>query len=142
MKTTLAPTQDVARQWYLVNAQGQILGRLATRLARILSGRNKPSYVPHIDGGDFVVVVNASQLRVTGKKLTDKIYYHHSFYPGGLKKRTLGDLLARQPERVLTLAVKRMLPKNRLAARRLKRLLVYATETHPHEAQRPQEIKL
>jgi large subunit ribosomal protein L13 len=137
MKTYLAKPEEIERKWYLVDAQGRTLGRLASQIARILIGKDKPNYTPHLDMGDFVVVINAEKIRVTGKKYTDKMYYRHSGYPGGFKAISFKDLLAKFPERIIELAVKRMLPKNRLRAKRMRRLLVYRGNNHPHQAQKP-----
>jgi large subunit ribosomal protein L13 len=143
MKTTFLKSEnEVKRNWYLVDMTNKTLGRAASKIARILSGKNKVTYTPHIDGGDFVVAINAKKIRVTGKKLLNKVYYHHTGYPGGLKKKSLAELLAKKPEEVLRLAVKRMLPKNRLGRRMLKRLKIYPDEKHPHRAQRPVMIEL
>ncbi len=135
-------TNKVDRKWWLIDAKDKILGRLASQIAVLLMGKHKPTYTPHIDSGDFVVVVNADKIKVTGKKMTDKIYYWHSGYPGGLKQRTLKQMLEKNPTRVLYLAVKRMLPKNKLQAKRLKRLKIYASEDHPHHAQKPEPLNL
>ncbi len=132
----------IIRRWYLFDAQDKVLGRFATRVARILTGKNKPDYLPYVDGGDFVVVINAKKVRVTGKKLEQKFYYSHSGYPGGFKRRSLKDMLVHQPEQVVYRAVKRMLPKNRLGTRMLHRLKIYPDLTHPHSAQRPTRIEL
>ncbi len=132
--------EEIKRKWYLIDAKGQILGRLATRIARILMGKNKVSYTPHVDNGDFVVVINADKIKVTGKKMEKKIYYRHSGYMGNLKEISLKDMMAKHPERVITLAVKRMLPKNKTLKHRIKRLKVYAGPEHPHEAQKPELI--
>jgi large subunit ribosomal protein L13 len=137
MKTYSAKPKEIEQHWYLVDAEGQTLGRLATRIADTLRGKRKPEYTPHIDTGDFVVVVNAEKISVTGKKREDKIYYRHSGYPGGLRERTLGEELARRPTEVLRKAVKGMLPRNRLARRQLTKLKIYAGPEHPHEAQNP-----
>src|SRR5437867_478926 len=137
MKTYSAKPGEIAREWYLVDADGQTLGRLATRIADTLRGKRKAQFTPHIDTGDFVVVVNAEKIAVTGKKRTDKIYYRHSGYPGGLRERTLGEELARRPTEVLRKAVKGMLPRNRLARRQLTKLKIYAGPEHPHGAQNP-----
>jgi large subunit ribosomal protein L13 len=137
MKTYVAKPTDRERSWYVVDASGKTLGRLATEIANTLRGKRKPTYTPHIDTGDFVIVVNAEQIRVTGNKLADKRYYRHSGYPGGLKKRTLNDMLERRPEEVIRLAVKGMLPRNRLARKQLTKLKVYAGPDHPHAAQQP-----
>lgn len=130
------------RRWFLVDAEGKILGRFASRVARILTGKDKPDYVPSIDGGDFVVVVNAKKVRVTGKKMEQKFYYSHSGYPGGFKRRSLKEMLTHKPTSVVLLAVKRMLPKNKLGSRMLHRLKVYPGRVHPHTAQRPVRIEL
>ncbi|MEO0107927.1 MAG: 50S ribosomal protein L13 [candidate division WOR-3 bacterium] len=137
LKTTLASSATLDRKWYLVDAQGQVLGRLASRIARLLMGKGKPLYTPHVDAGDFVIVINADKFRVTGKKLTDKVYHRHTFYPGGHKQRTMKQVLERHPERIIRDAVKCMLPKNRLQALRMRRLRLYVGSSHPHEAQRP-----
>lgn len=141
-KTWNAKPGEVEQRWYLVDAEGQTLGRLATRIADMLRGKNKPEYTPHVDTGDFVVVVNAEKIAVTGKKLDGKIYYRHSGYPGGLKQRTLRDQLERRPAEVLRLAVKGMLPRNRLARRQITKLKIYAGPEHPHEAQAPEPLAL
>jgi large subunit ribosomal protein L13 len=137
MRNYIANKKDVKRSWFILDAKDKILGRFATRIARILIGKDKPTFTPHVDQGDFVIVINADKIKVTGKKLENKIYYHHTFYPGGLKQKPLKDLLAEKPERVIELAVKRMLPKNRQQTPRMRRLKVYATEQHPHLAQSP-----
>ncbi len=142
MKTYVANAQDRERNWLLVDAEGQTLGRLATQIADALRGKRKPTYTPHVDTGDFVVVVNAEKITVTGQKLHEKMYYRHSGYPGGLKKRTLNDMLQRRPEEVIRLAVRGMLPKNRLARKQLTKLKVYAGPEHPHEAQKPQKLEI
>ena len=142
MKTYVATPADRERNWLLVDAEGQTLGRLATRIADILRGKRKPTYTPHVDVGDFVVVVNAEKITVTGTKLRDKMYYRHSGHPGGLKKRTLSDMLERRPEEVIRLAVRGMLPRNRLARKQLTKLKVYAGPDHPHAAQQPQPFEL
>jgi large subunit ribosomal protein L13 len=136
-KTYSAKPGEIARTWYVVDADGQTLGRLATRIADTLRGKRKPQYTPHVDTGDFVVVVNAERVRVTGKKLQDKMYYRHSGYHGGLKERTLAQMLEQRPEEVLRLAVKGMLPRNRLGRAQLRKLKIYAGPEHPHEAQAP-----
>jgi large subunit ribosomal protein L13 len=142
MKTYVANTEDRERNWLLVDAEGQTLGRLATQIADALRGKRKPVYTPHVDTGDFVVVVNAEKISVTGQKLQEKMYYRHSGYPGGLKSRTLNDMLERRPEEVIRLAVKGMLPKNRLARKQLTKLKVYAGPDHPHAAQQPKPLEL
>jgi large subunit ribosomal protein L13 len=141
-KTWNAKPGEVQQRWYVVDAEGQTLGRLATRIADTLRGKTKPEYTPHVDTGDFVVVVNAEKIHVTGKKLDDKIYYRHSGYPGGLKQRTLREQVDRRPTEVLRLAVKGMLPRNRLARKQLTKLKIYAGPEHPHEAQRPEPLPL
>ena len=141
-KTWNAKPGEIERRWYLVDAEGQTLGRLATQIAATLRGKNKPEYTPHVDTGDFVVVVNAEKIVVTGNKLDEKMYYRHSGYPGGLKERPLREQLARRPEEVLRLAVKGMLPRNRLGRRQLTKLKIYAGPEHPHEAQAPEPLKL
>ena len=140
--TQSAREQDVQRDWYVVDAQGQTLGRLATQVATILRGKNKPSYTPHVDCGDYVVVVNAEKIHVTGQKMAQKKYYRHSGYPGGLKEVTLRDQLDKFPNRVVEAAVRGMLPHNRLGRRMFKKLKVYAGPNHPHEAQQPKTLEL
>uniref|UniRef100_A0A7C4XW48 Large ribosomal subunit protein uL13 n=1 Tax=candidate division WOR-3 bacterium TaxID=2052148 RepID=A0A7C4XW48_UNCW3 len=142
MKTKILNKNEVKRKWYLVDARDKILGRMATRIARILMGKGKPQYTPNVDCGDFVVVLNADKFKVTGKKMEDKIYYHHSFYPGGLKKINLKLLLQKNPRKVIYHAVRGMLPDNRLRARMLKRLKIYTGDEHPHRAQRPEVIEI
>jgi len=142
MKTYVAKPTDRERNWLVVDANGQTLGRLATQIADALRGKRKPTYTPHIDTGDFVIVVNAEKIAVTGKKLTDKLYYRHSGYPGGLKSRTLQEMLDRRPEEVIRIAVKGMLPKNRLARKQITKLKIYAGPEHPHEAQKPQPMEI
>jgi large subunit ribosomal protein L13 len=140
MKTWTAKTHEIERRWYVVDAEGQTLGRLATRIADTLRGKRKPEYTPHIDTGDFVVVVNAEKIAVTGKKLEQKIYYRHSGYPGGLRERTLREELDRRPTEVLRKAVKGMLPRNRLARQQITKLKIYAGPEHPHVAQNPDPL--
>jgi len=142
MKTYNAKPGEIERRWLVVDAEGKTLGRLATQIADALRGKGKPEYTPHVDTGDFVVVVNAEKIAVTGKKLDEKIYYRHSGYPGGLKQRTLREQLERRPTEVIRMAVKGMLPKNKLAARQLTKLKVYAGPEHPHEAQAPQQLEV
>jgi len=142
MKTYSAKPGEITREWYLVDADGQTLGRLATRIADMLRGKNKPEYTPHVDTGDFVVVVNAEKIHVTGNKLDQKRYYRHSGYPGGLRSRTLREQLDRRPTEVLRIAVKGMLPKNRLARQQITKLKIYVGPEHPHEAQAPKPLKL
>lgn len=140
MTTTFATKENRQRDWFVVDAEGKNLGRLATRIADTLRGKRKPTYTPHIDTGDFVVVVNAEKIVVTGNKLQDKRYYRHSGYPGGIRSRTLGEMLDRRPEEVIRNAVKGMLPRNRLARAQLRKLKVYAGPEHPHAAQQPQPL--
>ncbi|RLE10843.1 50S ribosomal protein L13 [Candidatus Aerophobetes bacterium] len=142
MKTYIPKVEDIEKRWYLVDAEGKVLGRLASKIARILSGKNKPIYTPHLDVGDFVVVINAEKVRVTGGKEKKKIYYHHSGYPGGLKSWTYEELLKKDPSRIIRKAVQGMLPKNKLGRRMLKKLKVYPGPEHPHQAQKPQKIEL
>ncbi|HEX3173243.1 MAG TPA: 50S ribosomal protein L13 [Solirubrobacterales bacterium] len=142
MKTYVATPADRQRDWYVVDAEGQTLGRLATRIATALRGKRKPEYTPHVDTGDFVVVVNAEKIRVTGNKLEQKRYWRHSGYPGGIKSRTLAEMLDRRPEEVIRKAVKGMLPRNRLARKQLTKLKVYAGPDHPHAAQKPKEMEI
>jgi large subunit ribosomal protein L13 len=142
MKTYNAKPGEIERRWYVVDAEGKNLGRLATQIADTLRGKTKPQYTPHVDTGDFVVVVNAEKIAVTGKKLDEKVYYRHSGYPGGLRQRTLREQLERRPAEVLRRAVKGMLPKNRLAARQLTKLKIYAGPEHPHEAQAPEPLEV
>ena len=137
MKTYQAKKEEIDRKWYLVNAEGKVLGRLSTELAKILKGKNKPIYTPHVDTGDFVVVVNAGKVTLTGKKLKDKIYYHHTGYPGGIKQMNAEKLLAKKPTEMIRMAVKGMLPKNSLGRQMLRKLKIYAGPNHPHEAQKP-----
>lgn len=138
----MTKNKDVQREWYVVDAAGQTLGRLAARVARILHGKHKPTYSPSVDTGDFVIVVNAEKIHVTGRKLDQKIYYRYSGYPGGLKEITLRNLLQRHPTRVIEHAVRGMLPKNRLGRQMFKKLKVYAGPDHPHAAQQPKQLEL
>jgi large subunit ribosomal protein L13 len=139
-KTWNAKPGEIRQRWFVVDAEGRTLGRLATQIADTLRGKTKPEYTPHVDTGDFVVVINAEKVHVTGKKLDDKIYYRHTGYPGGLKQRTLREQLDRRPTEVLRAAVKGMLPRNRLARKQLLKLKIYAGPEHPHEAQRPEPL--
>jgi len=141
MKTWNAKPGEIEREWQLVDAEGKTLGRLATQIADTLRGKDKPQYTPHVDTGDFVVVVNAEKVAVTGNKLDDKRYYRHSGYPGGLRSRTLREQLDRRPEEVIRKAVKGMLPRNRLSRAQLRKLKIYAGPEHPHTAQSPKELK-
>jgi large subunit ribosomal protein L13 len=142
MKTWTPKPEDIRREWVLVDAEDKILGRLATQVAMRLRGKHKPEFAPHVDNGDFVVVVNADKIRVTGNKLNAKKYYRHSGYPGGIKETGLREMLATKPEEVIRKAVRGMLPKNSLGRQLLKKLKVYAGTEHPHEAQQPQKIEL
>jgi large subunit ribosomal protein L13 len=142
VRTFSAKPREIQREWYVVDAAGKTLGRLASEIAKILRGKHKPIYTPHVDCGDFVIVVNADKVRVTGRKLDQKMYYRHSGYPGGLKSISLRDQLARHPERVIEAAVRGMLPKNRLGRRMIKKMKVYASPTHPHQAQQPKPLEL
>lgn len=141
-KTYSAKPREIERKWYVVDATDQTLGRLAGRIATILRGKHKPYYTPHLDCGDYVVVVNAEKIRVTGRKLEQKMYYRYSGYPGGLRSTTLRDQLQHHPERVITAAVKGMLPKTKLGRDILQKLKVYAGSEHPHEAQQPEPLEL
>ncbi len=142
MKTFVAKPNEVEKKWYLVDAENKTLGRLATKIAIILRGKHKPIYTPHVDTGDFVVVVNAEKIRLTGKKWDQKFYYRHSGYIGGLKKISAKKLREKKPEEIIRLAVKRMLPKTKLGARQLKKLKIYAGPEHPHHAQKPEKLEL
>jgi large subunit ribosomal protein L13 len=142
MKTFQATPQTRERDWYVVDADGQTLGRLASQVAEVLRGKRKPTYTPHVDVGDFVVVVNADKVAVTGDKREAKRYWRHSGFPGGIRSITLGEMLKRRPEEVIRRAVKGMLPRNRLARRQLRKLKVYAGSEHPHRAQQPQPLQL
>nr|WP_197416858.1 50S ribosomal protein L13 [Leptotrichia sp. oral taxon 847] len=134
--------EEVTRNWYEIDAEGKILGKVATEIAVRLMGKHKPSYTPHVDGGDFVVVINAEKVAVTGKKLLDKKYYRHSGYPGGLKVRNLQEMLQKQPTEVIRKAVERMLPKNKLGSQMIGRLKVFVGNEHAHSAQKPERIDL
>jgi large subunit ribosomal protein L13 len=142
MKTYSAKPGEVTREWYLVDADGKTLGRLATQIADTLRGKRKPQFTPHVDTGDFVIVVNAEKIHVTGNKLDQKRYYRHSGYPGGLRSRTLREQLDRRPTEVLRVAVKGMLPKNRLARQQITKLKIYAGPEHPHAPQNPKLLEL
>jgi len=137
MKTAEALAQ---RRWYVVDAQGKILGRMATEIARVLRGKHKPVFTPNVDAGDFVIVVNARGVKLSGKKLDKKIYYRHTEYPGGIRERTAAKMLAEKPEELVRLAVKGMLPKNRLSRKLVTKLKVYPNAQHPHDAQKPQPL--
>ncbi len=138
MKSYMARPHEVERRWHLIDAEGQTLGRLATEIARLLRGKNKPQYTPHIDTGDFVVVVNAEKVVVTGNKAEQKVYYRHTGYPGGLRETSFEAMLERKPTEILRRAVRGMMPKTRLGRQQLKKLKIYAGPEHPHEAQNPQ----
>lgn len=138
MKTYMAKPGEVQQKWYIIDAAGKPLGRLATEAARILRGKHKPTFTPHVDTGDFVIVINAEQAVLTGNKLNQKIYYRHSGYPGGLKETKYADLMSSKPERAVEKAVKGMLPHNRLGAQQVKKLKVYRGAEHPHQAQQPE----
>ncbi|NQT84602.1 50S ribosomal protein L13 [bacterium] len=140
MKTYVAKEKEVERRWYLVDADGQVLGRMATRIADVLRGKHKPCYTPNVDAGDFVIVINAEKVVVTGKKAQQKVYQRYSGYPGGLKKIKYADMLERHPDRIIRLAVQRMIPKNKLGRRVLKKLRVFSGPEHPHTAQQPEVL--
>ncbi len=140
MKSFMASPSTIDRKWYVVDATGYTLGRLCSEIAKILRGKNKPTYTPHIDTGDYVIVINAEKIAVTGKKLDQKIYYHHSDYVGGMKEQTLREKLTKKPEQVIELAVKGMLPKGPLGREMYKKLFVYAGSEHPHAAQKPETL--
>lgn len=142
MKSFMASPSTVERKWYVVDAEGKTLGRLASEVANVLIGKNKPTYTPHIDTGDYVIVVNAEKIQVTGKKLDQKIYYHHSEYVGGMKEATLREMMQKKPEFVITHAVKGMLPKGPLGRQMLKKLHVYAGPEHNHAAQKPETLDI
>lgn len=142
MKTFVATPETRTRKWFVVDAEGQTLGRLATQLADQLRGKGKPDYTPHVDTGDFVVVINAEKIRVTGDKLDSKTYWRHSGYPGGIRSRTLREMLERSPEEVIRKAVKGMMPRNKLARKQLTKLKVYAGPEHPHAAQEPEKLEV
>ena len=142
MKTFLAKKETVQPKWYLIDAEGQVLGRLAVKIANILRGRHNAHYTPHVDTGDYIVVVNAEKVKVTGNKSTDKTYYHHTGFPGGIKSITFDKLIDKAPERVIQMAVKGMMPKNKLSYSMLGKLKVYAGSEHPHTAQQPQALEL
>lgn len=142
IKTYVTKPAEIERDWWVVDAKGQTLGRLASKIAIYLKGKHKPEYAPNVDAGDFVIVINADRIHVSGQKLDDKLYYRHSGYPGGLTKTPLRKMMARQPERVIELAVRGMLPKNALGRKMFKKLKVYAGDTHPHEAQQPKKLEL
>jgi large subunit ribosomal protein L13 len=142
IKTYSPKKDDIRREWFVIDAKDQTLGRLASQVAALLRGKHKPIFTPHMDTGDFVIIVNADKIRVTGKKLDQKVYYRYSGYPGGVHARTLREQLARDPERVIRLAVRGMLPKNRLGRHMIRKLKVYAGDKHPHQAQQPKPYEL
>lgn len=142
MKTVSTRPQDVERAWFVIDAESQVLGRLATEVARRLRGKHKAAYTPHVDTGDYIVVVNAEKVRVTGKKATDKTYYRHTGYPGGIKATRFEDMIGKHPERVIEKAVKGMLPRNPLGRAAFRKLKVYAGPDHPHSAQQPRSLAL
>lgn len=142
MKTYTPKPEDIEREWFLVDAEGKTLGRLASKIAEVLRGKHKPVYTPHLDCGDYVIVVNADKVQATGQKLDQKIYYRHSGYPGGLKSINLRDQLQKHPQRVVEAAVRGMLPKNPLGRKMLTKLKVYAGDSHPHQAQQPKVLEV
>lgn len=142
MRTFTAKREEAERNWYVVDAENKVLGRLASELAKILRGKHKPQFTPHVDTGDYVIVVNAEKVNLTGNKLKDKVYYSHSGYPGGIKSVTAEALKAKKPEDLIRFAVKGMLPKNRLGRKLFKKLKVYAGGEHPHQAQQPKPIEI
>ena len=142
MKTYQAKKEEVDHHWYLVNAEGKVLGRLAVGVANVLRGKHKPTYTPHVDTGDFIVVVNARKVRLTGRKLKNKTYYHYTGYPGGIKEMSAEKLLAKKPAEMFRVAVKGMLPKTSLGRQMLQKLKVYAGPNHPHEAQKPVSLEI
>lgn len=142
MKTEVAKKEQVVRRWFVVDAENLVLGRLATQVANVLRGKHKPVYTPSVDTGDFVIVLNAEKIALTGNKTADKVYYSHSGFPGGIKSATAAELLNKKPEELIRKAVKGMLPKNKLARHMLKKLKVYAGADHPHEAQQPATLAL
>ena len=142
MKTYSPRPQDIDRKWYVIDANGLILGRLASKVAQVLRGKHKPMWAPHTDVGDFIVVVNADKVRVTGRKAEQKLYYRHSGYPGGLKKTSYATLMQTKPEDVLRQAVRGMLPHNRMGRKMLRKLKIYASSEHPHQAQTPEQLSI
>ena len=142
MATISAKKNEVGRTWYLVDAENKVLGRLATQVATILRGKHKPIFTPHVDTGDFVVVINAGKIHLTGNKLDNKMYYRHSGYPGGITSKSAGELLEKKPETIIKHAVRGMLPKNKLGREQFKKLKVYPGKEHPHTSQMPQELKI
>ena len=142
MKTYIPKTSDVVKKWYVVDVEGEIFGRQVVKIARLLTGKTKPTYTPHMDTGDFVIIINAGKVRISGDKSTTKKYYSYSGYPGGLKERTFQHMLRKTPDRLFTRAVWGMLPKNRLGRKMLKKLFVYEGSDHPHQAQKPEPLHL
>ena len=142
MKSFMASPATIERKWYVVDATGHTLGRLSAEIAKVLRGKNKPIFTPHIDTGDYVIVVNADKIKVTGKKMEQKIYYNHSDYPGGMRETTLKEMMAKKPESVITLAVKGMLPKGPIGSQMLKKLHVYAGSEHEQAAQKPEVLEI
>ncbi|OHB34868.1 MAG: 50S ribosomal protein L13 [Planctomycetes bacterium GWA2_40_7] len=142
MKTFIAKKETVQRDWYLIDAKDKILGRMASRIAMILQGKTKPIYTPHVDTGDFVIVINAEKIKLTGNKMNDKVYYSHSGYPGGFKEHPVKIWLEKHPDRVINMAVKRMLPKTKLGYAMLKKLKIYSGPDHSHEAQQPKVLEI
>ena len=141
MKTYSAKASEIEKKWFVIDADGLVLGRLASQIARLLRGKHKPTFTPHMDCGDNVIVVNAEKVKLTGRKVSDKVYYWHTGYPGGIKQRTAGEILAgKHPDRVITKAVERMISRNRLGRQQMKNLRVYAGPEHPHEAQQPEAL--
>jgi large subunit ribosomal protein L13 len=141
-QTPWVKKEEVKREWYIVDAKDKVLGRLASKLAYILQGKHRPDYTPHVDQADFIVVINAEKVKLTGKKLDQKVYWHHSGYMGGLKLETARKLLEKRPEQLIYLAVKRMLPRNKMRDKLLKKLKIYAGESHPHSAQNPKPLEI
>ena len=141
MKTFMAKKEEIEKKWYIVDASDKIVGRLATKIATILRGKHKPSFTPHVDTGDFVIVVNAEKVKFTGNKLDQKKYYKHTGYMGGIKETTAKDMIQKKPEEIIRHAVKGMLPKNRLGRKLLKKLKIYRGEEHPHQAQQPEKLE-
>lgn len=142
MSTVSAKNEEIVRKWYVVDAKNAVLGRVASQVAAVLKGKHKPIYTPHVDTGDFVVIINAEKVQLTGNKREEKTYYHHTGYPGGLKSITADKLLQKNPEEVLTIAIKGMLPKNPLGRQMVTKLKVYAGAAHPHEAQKPEVLEI
>jgi len=142
MKTFVAKEHEIEKKWHLIDAKERVLGRLASQIASILRGKNKPIFTPHMDAGDYVVVINADKVILTGRKIEKKIYYHHSAYVGGLKKTTAKEMLVKKPENLIKFAVKGMLPKNSLGRRQLTKLKIYAGQDYPHQAQQPEKLEI